>query len=154
MSAIAFSAAATDTVTDYVALGLATCFIKEDGEVYPVQVIEPIPSSTLETIDSRVVPTSYEFVIAVALSDVLKDGELTKPEAFPEGAQFCDDFADRAAAAVRTYQARPEDQKIVPLGSRRDDFNYSIERKRMLKGDRTVRVEDNVKQHAYTHAVL
>ncbi len=140
--------------SDYIVLGLATCFIKEDGDVYPVQVIEPVPSSTLETIAPGVVPTSYEFLFATELSQVLRDGELIKPEGFPLSAQFCDEFAERAAAAVRTYQARPEDQKIVPLGSRRDDFNYSVERKRMLKGDRTVRVEDNVKQHAYTHEVL
>jgi len=28
----------------YIVIGLATCFIKEDGEVHEVQVLEPIPS--------------------------------------------------------------------------------------------------------------
>ncbi len=148
------SMTSTTSSSDYLLLGLATCFIKQDGEVFPVQVIEPIPSATIETLVLGV-PTSYEQVLATELHQVQKDDHsLVKPQEFPESSQFCDEFMMRAAAAVRTYQTHPESQSIVPLGSVRQDFNYSVAQKRVLKGDRTVRVEDNVKQHAYTHQTL
>jgi hypothetical protein len=43
---------------------------------------------------------------------------------------------------------------LVPVGTRRDDFNYSLERKRVLNAENVVSTEDNVKQHKYTHEVL
>ncbi|MGC8711919.1 MAG: hypothetical protein ACP5RH_05955, partial [Leptodesmis sp.] len=55
---------ATDlSADDYVVLGLATCFIKEDGEVHAVKIVEPIPSAALEAI-VKGIPTSYEMAIA------------------------------------------------------------------------------------------
>ena len=76
------------------------------------------------------------------------------PAAFPETAQFCDEFTDRAIAAARTYKVRPVAQAHIPVGSSRSDFAYSVERKRVLNSQRLVRTEDNVKQHEYTHKVL
>jgi hypothetical protein len=36
----------------------------------------------------------------------------------------------------------------------RQDFNYSLDRKRVLNASKVVRTEDNVKQHSHTHQVL
>lgn len=138
---------------DYVAIGLATCFIKEEGEVHEVKVIEAIPSAALEAI-VKGIPTSYQIVWGTTLGAVL-DGEKPKmmPE-FPPSAQFSDEFSFRAIAAARTYKSRPQAQSHIQLGTARSDFNYSLERKRVLNSQRIIRTEDNVKQHEYTHKVL
>ena len=77
--------------------------------------------------------------------------KIIRPEGFPEGSRWCEDFIERAIAAARTYQARKIAQMLLPVGERRDNFNYLVERKRILNGKRLVSQEDNVKQHAYTH---
>ena len=138
---------------DYILLGLATCFIKVDGEVSQVQVIEPSPSAALEAI-IKGIPTSYELATATRLGEVLQDQQPQRPDNFPASVQFCDDFVFRATAAARTYKSRPEAQAHIPIGSSKSDFNFSTERKRVLNSDRIVKAEDNVKQHAYTHQVL
>lgn len=138
---------------DYIVLGLATCFIKQEGEVKEVQVIEPIPSAALEAI-TKGIPTSYQQVTATTLGQVLAGEAPSKPADFPAEAIFCDEFAYRLVAAARTYKARPVAQTIIPLGRTRTDFNYSTERKRVLNSQRLIRTEDNVKQHEYTHKVL
>jgi hypothetical protein len=139
--------------SDYVAVGLATCFVKEEGEVLQVQVIEAIPSAALEAI-VKGIPTSYQMICGTTLGAVL-DGEAPKmlPE-FPTSAQFCEEFGFRAIAAARTYKIRPQAQSHIPLGTVRSDFSYSLERKRVLNTQRVVRTEDNVKQHEHTHKVL
>ncbi len=138
---------------DYLVVGLATCFIKEEGEVHEVKVAEPIPSAALEAI-VKGVPTSYSLAIATTVGAVLSgDPPQMLPE-FPAHTQFCDEFVYRAVAAARTYKARPVAQSLIPAGTTRTDFNYSTERKRVLNSQRIVRTEDNVKQHEYTHKVL
>jgi hypothetical protein len=137
---------------DYLLLGLATCFIKADGEVFQVKVVEPIPSAALEAL-VKGIATSYELATATTLGAVLPDQPQLPPN-FPPDAQFCDEFAFRALAAARTYKSRPAAQSYVPLGTTKADFNYSTERKRVLNSDRIIKPEDNVKQHAYTHQVL
>lgn len=145
---------APDISTDnYVVIGLATCFIKAEGELHPVKLVEPIPSAALEAI-IKGVPTSYQMVLATTLGSVLSGDVPQLPADFPEDAQFCDDFAQRVIATSRTYNSRPAAQSHILLGKLRDDFNYSIERKRILNSERIVKTEDNVKQHAYTHKVL
>lgn len=151
--ATAISNAPDLTADDYLVVGLATCFIKEDGEVHQVKIIEPIPSAALEAI-AKGIPTSYEIVCGTTLGSVIVDDNLQIPNEFPPQAQFCDDFAYRAIAAARTYKRRTSAQSIVPLGSIRNDFKYSIDRKRVLNSQRIIRTEDNVKQHEYTHKVL
>jgi hypothetical protein len=138
---------------DYCVLGLATCYLREEGQFYPVEVIEPIPSAALEAI-LKGVPTSFQWAFAVRGQAVMADGQLSKPPAFPETAQFCDDFLERFAAAVRTYQSRPQAQAHIPLGTISRNFNYSLERKRVLNATKVVRPEDNVKQHPLTHQTL
>lgn len=141
------------SAADYLVIGLATCFLKADGEVHEVQIAEPIPSSALEAI-VKGIPTSYQLACGIRLGAVLIDEKPRLPESFPPDAQLCDEFVERAIAATRTYQARPLAQNIIPEGTIRDDFNFSVERKRVLNSERIVRTEDNVKQHSHTHEVL
>lgn len=138
---------------NYLVVGLATCFIKEEGEVHEVKIIEPIPSAALEAI-LKGIPTSYSLACSTTLGELIGGETLQKPAEFPPQTQFCDDFASRAIAAARTYNSRPEAQLHIPLGTTRKDFNYSTERKRVLNQTRVVRREDDVKQHEYTHKVL
>lgn len=138
---------------DYLVLGLATCFIKDEDGVHEVQVIEPIPSAALEAI-VKGIPTSYQQAIATTLGAAMNGETPQLPADFPANAQFCDEFADRATAAARTYKARPVAQSHIPAGTLRNDFNFSIDRKRVLNSQRIIRTEDNVKQHEYTHKVL
>lgn len=152
--ATAYSCAPDLTADDYVVIGLATCFIREEGEIHPVQVAEPIPSAALEAI-VKGIPTSYQMAYGTRLGTVLPDETNAQlPPDFPATAQFCDDFHERTIAAARTYKRRPESQSLIPIGGLRQDMNYSLERKRILNSERIVRTEDNVKQHAYTHQVL
>jgi hypothetical protein len=148
------ASAATDlSAADYVVLGLATCFIKQDGEVHAVQVVEPIPSAALEAI-IKGIPTSYEAAIATTLGAVWVNDSAQIPAEFPATAQVCDEFSDRLIAAARTYKARSVAQSHIAPGTLKRDFNFSTERKRILNSQRIVKAEDNVKQHEYTHKVL
>jgi hypothetical protein len=138
---------------DYCVFGLATCFVREDGEVYQVEVVEPIPSAAIEAILKNI-PTSYQFVCAKTLGDLFADDTLQIPTDFPVSAQLCDNFTERAIAAARTYKNHSEAKEYIPLGTLRQDLNYSVERKRVLNAANVVRTEDNVKQHSHTHKVL
>ncbi|MDX2244429.1 MAG: hypothetical protein NW224_27460 [Leptolyngbyaceae cyanobacterium bins.302] len=154
MTAIAAVANTPDlSADDYVVIGLATCFLKQEGEVLEIKIAEPIPSAAMEALVTGI-PTSYEWAIATTLGTVLPDGSPRLPENFPTGTQLCEDFVNRAIAATRTYKARPVAQAHIPAGTTKTDFNYSTERKRVLNSKRSVRKEDNVKQHEYTHKVL
>ena len=154
MSTVTTYPSAPDITTDdYIVIGLATCFIKEDGEVHQVKVIEPIPSAALEAI-LKGVPTSYEIACAVPLGSVLSDGKVQVPAQLPPDSHIGENFTERALAATRTYKSSPQSQTHIPLGTTFTAFNYSTERKRVLNSERIVRTEDNVKQHAYTHQVL
>jgi hypothetical protein len=141
------------STNNYVVIGLATCFIKEEGELHSVKLVEPIPSAALEAI-IKGIPTSYRVALATTLGNVLDGSTPLLPADFPGDAQFCDDFAQRAIATARTYNSRLIAQSHIALEQLRDDFNYSTERKRILNSERIVKTEDNVKQHAYTHEVL
>ncbi|MGL5081181.1 MAG: hypothetical protein ACRC8A_06805 [Microcoleaceae cyanobacterium] len=138
---------------DYIVVGLATCFVKEDGEVRQVKVVEPIPSAALEAL-LKGVPTSYELAQATTLGTVLTATEIQIPLDFPPEAQIGEEFSERAFATARTYKRHPQSQSHISLGTTYREFNYSTERKRVLNSENVVRSEDNVKQHAYTHQVL
>ncbi len=144
------AAPATDA---YCVLGLATCYLREDSEYHPVNIIEPIPSAALEAILKQV-PTSYQQAIALQWGDIMSGNQPQIPAAFPADAQFCDDFTERLAATARTYATRPEATQHIPLGTQTKNFNYSIEKKRVLNSTKIVKPEDNVKQHAHTHRTL
>ncbi len=139
--------------TDYVVLGLATCFIKDDGEVQQIQVVEPIPSAALEALMKNV-PTSYQMAYGTTIGAVLGEGNINIPQAFPTGVMLGEDFNQRLFSATRTYKQRSTAQDYIAQGTTFEAFNYSLERKRVLNSERVVSTEDNVKQHAYTHQVL
>lgn len=138
---------------DYCILGVATCFIREEGEVLQVKVVEPIPSAALEAI-LKGIPTSYELACATTLGEIFNQDTVQLPAEFPSAVQLCDRFNERVAAATRTYKSRPEAKQHIPLGTSKHDFNYSLEKKRVLNITNVVSTEDNVKQHAHTHKVL
>lgn len=149
-----FQSAPDLTPDDYIVIGLATCFIRTDGEVSQVTVAEPVPSAYLEAL-LKGVPTSYQSLHAVTLGKVLAAGEQPQMiQGAAKDADFCPDFVSRVFAAARTYKSRPEAQTLIPTGSTTTDVNYSTERKRVLNAEHIVRAEDNVKQHEYTHKVL
>lgn len=138
---------------DYCVLGLATCFLREDGQFHAVEIIEPIPSAALEAILKQI-PTAYQWAIAITVGEVLTGDTPQKPAIFPENAQFCEDFVERLAAAVRTYQVRPQAQTHIPVGTKWEQFNFSVEKKRILNASKVVKPEDNIKQHGLTHKRL
>ncbi len=138
---------------DYCVFGLATCFVREEGEIKEVQVIEPIPSAYLEAM-VKGVETSYKKAIALKIGQVLIDDSLQIPSDFPAESQFCDKFVERMLSASRTYQSKSSAQNYLELGAIKEDFNYSIERKRILNITNTVSDDDNIKQHSHTHKVL
>jgi len=139
---------------DYIVLGLAICFVKEEGDVQSLELIEPVPSAALETIIQGI-PTSYQWLMSMPIESALTANESgAVPAGFPDTANWCVDFGQRALAAARTYKSRPAAQQHIPIGERRSDLNHSVDRKRVLNANSVVRPEDNVKQHAYTHQVL
>lgn len=140
---------------DYCVLGLATCFVRDEGEVEQLTVLEPIPSAALEAL-LKGIPTSYQIARATTLGEIFQNDTVKIPSDLASDTEInlCDRFAERVAAATRTYKSRPEAREHIPLGSTKQDFNYSLERKRVLNNSRVVSAEDNVKQHSHTHKVL
>ncbi len=116
------------TPDDYCVVGLATCFVREEGEIKEVKVIEPIPSAYFEAM-IKGVETSYQKAIALTLGQILVEDSLTMPADFPAESQFCDDFIQRMFAASRTYSNKPSAKQHLALGMIKEDFNYSTERK-------------------------
>ena len=154
MSTASVLANAPDIIADdYCVFGLAVCFLKEEGEFKQVSVVEPIPSAAIEAI-VKGIPTSYKLASAHPISTVISGDDLKLPPDFPSDTQFCENFVERVAAAVRTYKIRPEAQQHIPLGTQKDDLNFSLERKRVLNAINVVSKDDNVKQHSHTHKVL
>ena len=150
-----FSQASDLSQEDYCVLGLATCFVREDGEIEQLKVLEPIPSAALEAI-LKGIPTSYELACAKTLGEIFSSDTVNIPPELnaDQEIRLCDRFAERVAAATRTYKSRPEAKEHIPLGTVKQDFNYSLERKRVLNATNVVSNEDNVKQHSHTHKVL
>ncbi len=141
------------TAEDYCAFGVATCFIKDEGEVTQVEILEPVPSAALEAI-LKGIPTSYRCLYGKTLADVLAGETPQKPADLPAEVELCDDFVGRAIAAARTYKQNPAAAQLIPAGREFAETQYSTERKRVLNAKRAVGAADNVKQHAYTHQVL
>jgi hypothetical protein len=138
---------------DYLVVGVATCFFRDDEGVHEVKVIEPIPSSALEAL-LKGIPTSYEIAAATTLGALISQETPQIPASFPSECQLGNEFAYRCIASARTYKRRTEAQAHIAQGDTYNSFNYSTERKRILNADRVVTKDDNVKQHAYTHQKL
>ena len=153
MTQMSYTSAPDLTADDYIVLGLATCFLKSEGEIRQIDVMEPIPSATLETV-MQGIPTSYKMAVGTTLGEVIDGENPQKPTNFPESACFGDEFVERAFAAARTYKRKETAKSLIAIGTTHTDFNYSLERKRVLNAVRVVSSEDNVKQHSHTHKVL
>lgn len=137
----------------YLVVGLATCYVRADGETQQVTVLEPVPSAYLEAVLGQV-PTSYKQLQAVTLGQVITDQEPQHLSGLSTETQLGENFVDRAISAARTYQSRPATAASIPLGSTYTDLNYSTENKRVLNRQNVVTADDNVKQHDHTHKVL
>lgn len=150
-----FASASDLSSEDYCVLGLATCFVRDEGEIEQLTVLEPIPSAALEAL-IKGIPTSYQMACSTTLGEIFQEDTVKIPDNLSSEAEInlCDRFAERVAAATRTYKSRPEAKKHIPLGTTKQDFNYSLERKRVLNNSTVVSTEDNVKQHSHTHKVL
>lgn len=145
---------APDLSTDsYLVVGIATCYIRADGETREVTILEPVPSAYLESVLSQV-PTSYQQIQSVTLGQVVDDGDPKRLSGLSADVQLGENFVDRAIAAARTYQARPATAALLPIGSTYTELNYSTQKKRVLNLSNVVTADDNVKQHAHTHTVL
>ena len=156
MSSTALFAQAPDLAAeDYCVLGLATCFVRDEGEIEQLNVLEPIPSAALEAL-LKGIPTSYQIACSTTLGEIFQDEAVKIPSELKADGRvnLCDRFAERVAAAARTYKSRPAAKEHIPFGTVKQDFNYSLERKRVLNNSRAVSAEDNVKQHSHTHKVL
>ena len=150
-----FANASDLSLEDYCVLGLATCFVRDEGEIEKLTILEPIPSAALEAL-IKGIPTSYQVACSTTLGEIFQEDTVKIPDNLSSETEInlCDRFAERVAAATRTYKSRPEAKKHIPLGTTKQDFNYSLERKRVLNNSTVVSTEDNVKQHSHTHKVL
>jgi hypothetical protein len=137
---------------DYVVIGLATCFYRDEDGVKQVRVVEPIPASAIEAL-LKGVPTSYSQAVGTTIGAVLTDGPHI-PAGFPADAEIAQEFVDRTIAATRTFKRTPASATLIPVGTTYEGFKFSTERKRVLNASRTVTKDDNVKQHSHTHAQL
>ncbi|HEY9763866.1 MAG TPA: hypothetical protein V6D07_15145 [Trichocoleus sp.] len=154
MTSTTVLASAPDLSTDdYIVIGLATCFIRDEGEMREVTVAEPVPSAYLEAV-FKDVPTSYKSLHGTTLGEILPEGRPTLVKQAPAETQLCNEFTDRVIAAARTYKSRPVAKNLVPVGTVRTDIQYSTAKKRLLDSENVVTADDNVKQHEYTHKVL
>ena len=154
MTAVMPSVPPTDLAPDsYVLLGVATCYLRQEGETVAVDVVEPIPSAYLETLIQGT-PTAYHQVWGTTLAAALALDVATLTPKDNTPIHRCADFESRVLAAARTYRSRPQATTMIPVGTHRQDLNYSTAHKRILNPKNKVSKADNVKQHKYTHEVL
>lgn len=151
MTSASISAPDSATGENYVILGIAQCYVKQEGEITPVKILEPVPSAYFAAL-MKGVPTSYEKLYGVSLSEGIENtGSLQQGQ--DSNVQLCQNFSERAQAAARTYQSAAAEQPI-PIGQTLSELNFSTERKRILNASHVVNTQDNVKQHKYTHMTL
>ncbi|CAI5974616.1 unnamed protein product [Closterium sp. NIES-64] len=133
---------------DFVTVGLAHCFVKdENAKLQDMFVIEAIPAGALECMDNGGV-TCYTHVTGTTLGVVLKQDASLLPAEFSNGV-FAEDFDFRTKCASRTWKRQhPQEHllNLVPLGTVRSDFNFSVEDKRVLNMENVVDDSDNIKQ--------
>ncbi|MGQ9838692.1 MAG: hypothetical protein ACUVRV_12220 [Cyanobacteriota bacterium] len=146
---------------EYVVLGVATCFRRdEEGRLMEVQVAEPIPAADLNCLFQGRRSTSYHLLYATTYAEIVQNGIPVLPaDIFPTGVLAGEDFVERAQAATRTYRSKPEFRHI-PLHQTCTPeqgvfkLNYSIEPRRIINAVVEVKNADNIKQHPHTHQHL
>ena len=137
---------------DFLVVGVASCYQSDEGELKPIQVLEPVPSAYLEAI-CQGVPTSYRCLWGTTLGAIPTVEDVAKITGI-QGIKVCQNLIDRAAATARTYKSRPAAKALITIGELRADINHSTEKKRILNAENVVATEDNVRQHEYTHQQL
>ncbi len=143
---------------DYVAVGLACCFAHhpDTGKLTESWIYEPLTAGSLETIEKGI-ETSYKRVMALQAGDFF-EGDPASPTGvkleniaalsadLPEiNAEPCSNIIERTAAASRTFRRRVE-AKMLEFNEMSDEYNFSVERKRVLNAVKVVKDDDNVKQ--------
>ncbi len=141
------------SLDDYCPFGVATCFVRDEGEVREVKIVEPVPSAALEAI-LQGVPTSYEVIYGKTLGNLFVGGLPTVTEDLPKEAALCDRFIERSISATRTFKSRPAAINLIPLGTEKQELNFDLSKKRILNESKVVKAGDNVKQHEHTHKTL
>ncbi|MCM1982347.1 hypothetical protein [Lyngbya confervoides] len=139
---------------NFVVLGLAHCFTRsQDNQLTPIQVVEPIPSSTLESLFLDI-PSSYSLIRAFTVQQICDDqGHCVVPEGFPDEVQLAPNFHERLLAAARTYDHNPQAKDRLPLNQSKV-IECSNPPQRILNATHQVKDSDNVKQHPLTHTTL
>merc|ERR1712072_764925 len=140
---------------DYVAVGLACCFARNDeNKLSEAWILEPLTAGTLETIEKGI-ETSYKQTLALRARDFF-EGDLNDPsgvnvenlEALSDGfpdVTLCSNIIERSMAASRTFRRR-EEAKLLDFNEMSDEYNFSTDRKRILNQIVEVNFDDNVKQ--------
>lgn len=132
---------------DYIVLGVAHCFVKEESKLSDVFVIEPIPAGAVECMDNGGV-TCFKHAIGTRLGTALRQDAALLPPEF-HGAKFCEDFDFRTKCASRTWKRQHAVDVITKLmgeGKVRSDWNFGLEDKRVLNMDYEPSDADNIKQ--------
>jgi hypothetical protein len=145
---------------EYVVIGVATCFQKDDeGRLQEVLVAEPIPATDLDCLAQGIRTTSYQMLYAATYAEVVQQEQPALPSDIFLTAVPGSDFVFRTQAATRTYRAKPEFRHI-PLHEictpEKGVFRlkYSPEPRRIINALEKVSDTDNIKQHSHTHTVL
>jgi len=137
----------------YVVLGLATCYLRQDGEITEIQIIEPLPSAYLETV-LQGTATAYSALYSTTFSAALANPAAWLPSEQQKTTFPCEDFTERLAASARSYINRPSATHLIPKDQVFTTLNFSLDQKRILNPKNKVSKSDNIKQHQYTHEVL
>ena len=139
---------------DFVILGLADCFIKDDeNQLQPIKVIEPIPSAAFLPLLQKS-PSSYSTIKAFQYQDVMNAIESnTSALGFSSEAQLSSNFEERLEASARTYEHNPDAKTKISIGES-IQLDTRSPHKRILNTKRTVNSSDNVKQHSHAMKTL
>eukprot|EP00871_Galdieria_phlegrea_P005742 jgi/Galph1/655/GphlegSOOS_G5336.1 len=130
---------------EYVVLGLACCFQRDtNGKPQEVIIIEPLPTSTLETV-LQGVPTSYKRLLATTYGQAKELSSIPKDFIGEDRVSLCENYEERLQAASRTYRVHPEAKKF-DVGTKYYETNFSTTPKRILNEKFEPSFEDNVKQ--------
>ena len=98
--------------SDFIVLGLAHCFVKDDAaKLQDYFVIEAIPAGAVECMDNGGV-TCYKHAYGTNLGVALKQDVSLLPEEF-QGGVFADEFDFRAKCASRTWKRQHPQEHLL-----------------------------------------
>ena len=115
----------------YVVLGLATCYLRQDGETTELQIIEPVPSAYLETLLTGVA-TSYSALYATTLAQALDHPKTGLAAGTTNVVHLCEDYTERLQATARSYVNRPSATELLKPETTFSELNFSLDSKRIL----------------------